>query len=337
MHLLEHAPCRWKLAAGGAVALVLAALAAIFLPGTIAEAAAKLEAADRGWLILAVTCFVASALASAGIWHEGMGAAGRRSSLGDAWARYTVGSLVNSFAPARLGELVRIGLFAQTLPEEGRAWATGGGVAAIVAARSVALGAVLCIAVALGAVPLWVVGALLAIGAAGVLVTLAARHRISQARVDRLLAAFRSLGHDPWRAARLVAWGLAAAGMRVIALAATAAALGVPSAFLVALILLPALDLAGLVSITPGNVGISTGMTAVALASHGVGLSLGLSAGIAVHATETAVGICLGLTGALALAPLPPLARRRLVLSVGAAASAAAFVALALTLLPGLA
>jgi hypothetical protein len=125
--------------------------------------------------------------------------------------------------------------------------------------------------------------------------------------------------------------------MRVIALAATAAALGVPSAFLVALILLPALDLAGLVSITPGNVGISTGMTAVALASHGVGLSLGLSAGIAVHATETAVGICLGLTGALALAPLPPLARRRLVLSVGAAASAAAFVALALTLLPGLA
>ena len=178
---------------------------------------------------------------------------------------------------------------------------------------------------------------LLAIGAAGIGAALLARHRFGLARLERLLAAFRTLGRDPRRAARLLAWALAAAAARILALAAIAASVGVPSAFAVAFILLPALDLAGLVSVTPGNVGISSGMTAVALASHGVGLQLGLSAGIAVHAAETAVGVGFGLAGTLALAPMTPLARRRLVLSVGAAASAAAFVALAFELLPGIA
>jgi uncharacterized membrane protein YbhN (UPF0104 family) len=334
---LPDSVCPRRLVAGGLAALALAVLAAIFLPGTVADALDKLADADRGWLLLGVVSLLASSIASSGIWHEGMGAAGRRASFGDACARYWVGSLVNSFTPGRLGELVRIGLFAKTVPEDGRAWSAGGGVAAVVAARAVATGVVLCAAVALGAVPFWVAGTLLAIGAAGIGTAVLARHRFGLARLERLLAAFRTLGRDPRRSARLLAWALAAAAARILALAAIAASLGVPSAFVVAFILMPALDLAGLVSLTPGNVGISSGMTAVALASHGIGLQLGLSAGIAVHAAETAVGLGFGLAGALALAPMTPLARRRLVVSVGAAASAAAFLALAFELLPGIA
>jgi uncharacterized membrane protein YbhN (UPF0104 family) len=334
---LQHAVCPRRLVLGGLGALALAVLAAIFLPGTIANALDQLADADRGWLLLGVVSLLASSLASAGIWHEGMGAAGRRASFGDACARYGVGSFVNTFTPGRLGELVRIGLFAKTVPEDGRAWSAGGGVAAVVAARAVATGAVLCAAVALGAVPFWVVGTLLAVGAAGIGATLLARHRFRLARLERLLAAFRTLGRDPRRSARLLAWAVAAAAARILALAAIAASFGVPSAFVVAFILMPALDLAGLVSLTPGNVGISSGMTAVALASHGVGLQLGLSAGIAVHAAETAVGVAFGLVGGLALTPMTPLLRRRIVLSLGAAASAAVFVALAFELLPGIA
>ena len=311
-------------------------LAALFLPDALADAAARLQEADRGWLLLALVCFLASAVASAGIWHEGLTAAGRVGTFGDGCARYAVGSLVNSFSPGRLGELVRIALFAQTMPEEGRAWATGGGLAAVFAARCVALGAVLVAAVAFGAVPFWLAGVVLAIAGVGVLAALAARKRASQARLDHLLAAFRELGRDPHRAARLVAWSLAAAAARVVALAAVAASLGVPSAFVVALIVLPALDLAGTVAITPGNVGIGSGLTAVALASYGIGLPLGLSVGIAVHAAETTVGVCYGLAGALALAPIPAPARRRVALSAGAAASAAAVAAFALTVFPGL-
>src|SRR5437764_1035372 len=141
---LHDAVCPRKLLAGGLAVLALAVLAAIFLPGTVANALDQLADADRGWLLLGVASLLASSVASAGIWHEGMAAAGRRASLGDACARYGVGSLVNSFTPGRLGEVARLALFSQTVPEEGRAWATGGGVVAIVAARAVAMATVLC-------------------------------------------------------------------------------------------------------------------------------------------------------------------------------------------------
>ena len=38
---------------------------------------------------------------------------------GDANARYGVGSLVNTFLPARLGDAVRFGLFSRALPSGG--------------------------------------------------------------------------------------------------------------------------------------------------------------------------------------------------------------------------
>src|SRR5262245_12217567 len=174
---VEDAVCPRKLLVGGVASLALVALAAVFLPGALTKALGQLSDANRSWLLLGVACLFASAIASAGIWHEGMSAAGRRASFGDACARYAVGSIVNSFTPGRLGELARIGLFAKTLPEEGRAWSAGGGVAAITAARAVALAAVLCAAVGLGAVPFWIVGVVLAIGAAGVGLAFVARHR----------------------------------------------------------------------------------------------------------------------------------------------------------------
>lgn len=325
-----------RLVAAGLAAVVLALLAALFVPDALSDAVTKLEQAHRGWLWVAVTCFLASLTASAGVWHEALSAAGRSGSFGDACARYGVGSLVNSFTPGRLGGLVRLALFAQTLPEQGRAWATGGGLAAVMAARAIALGTVLAAAVALGAVPVWLAGSLLGLGAVGAVAAVAARRRVGRTRVERLLGAFRALGRDPKRSARLLGFALAAAAARVAALAATATALGVPAPIAVALIVLPVLDLAGLLSVTPGNVGVASGMTAVALASHGVGLSLGLSVGIAVHAAETVVGIGFGLAGALALAPLPPPARRRLGLSVGVAGAVAVFAAFTLTMLPRL-
>jgi uncharacterized membrane protein YbhN (UPF0104 family) len=324
------------MAVAAAAVAALALLAALFLPGAIRDAAGKLEAAHRGWLWLAVMLFLASALASAGMWHEALSAAGRSGTLTDACARYGVGSLVNSFTPGRLGGLVRIALFSQTLPEDGRAWATGSGLAAIGTARAVALGTALAAAVALGAVPLWIVGVLLAVGGAGVAAALTARRRAGQARLERALAAFRALGRDPRRSTRLLTWALAAAALRVAALAGTATALDVPAPVAVALILLPTLDLAGLVSLTPGNVGIVSGMTAVALAGHGVGLGLGLTVGIAVHAAETTVGVAFGLAGTLALAPLPPTVRRRIALSASAVGAVAVFAAFTLTMLPRL-
>jgi hypothetical protein len=94
--------------------------------------------------------------------------------------------------------------------------------------------------------------------------------------------------------------------------AATAcAAIGIHDAFAAAIVILPALDLAGLFPVTPGNVGVTSGAIAVALKAHGVSTHAGLAAGLAFHAVETAVGLLFGMLGAAWLAPMVRAHRRR--------------------------
>jgi hypothetical protein len=80
---------------------------------------------------------------------------------------------------------------------------------------------------------------------------------------------------------------------RYFAAAAICASLGVQAAFAAAIIILPALALAGLFAPTPGNVRVTSGAIAAALKAHHV----------AFHAVETAVGLLFGLFGAIWLAP----------------------------------
>jgi hypothetical protein len=88
------------------------------------------------------------------------------------------------------------------------------------------------------------------------------------------------------------------------------------------------------VPLTPGNLGIASGTTAVALQTRGIGLTQALTAGIALHAIETAASIALGGAGALFLARFrSPLARRRIVAAAGASASIVLLAAFAATVL----
>ena len=93
--------------------------------------------------------------------------------------------------------------------------------------------------------------------------------------------------------------------------------------------IVPALDVAGTVPLTPGNVGITSGAVAVALQAHGISFTQALAAGIAFHAVETAVGIAFGLGSLVWLAPYPSPGGRRLALL---AATASASLAVAGTL-----
>jgi hypothetical protein len=62
----------------------------------------------------------------------------------------------------------------------------------------------------------------------------------------------------------------------------------------------------------------------MALRAQGVGLTTALTTGIAFHAVETCAGVVFGLASALFLAPFPSaVARRRTMLALSAAASAA--------------
>lgn len=305
---------------GAAVALLLllalgAALATPQLLGRrIGPALHALSYADARWLWLAGAGFAVTVVGMAAAWRCAIRLCGGETTLADACARFGAGSLVNTFVPARAGDAVRIGLFARLLPGERPLWTTGGAFAALGAARASVVGTLVLVGGLAGAVPLWPLLVAAAIVAAAVVA--AVRARRSPAHV---FDAFRALAASPAAGARLVAWLALSTAGRLAAATAVGAALGIRSPLAAAIVIVPALDVAGLVPLTPGNVGITSGAVAVAFQAHGVSFTHGLAAGIAFHAIETAVGLMFGIASLLWLAPYPSPAARRVALLAGAA------------------
>jgi uncharacterized membrane protein YbhN (UPF0104 family) len=249
------------LGASGLVVLAVVALMPQLFRDELAEAFAALEDANAAWLWVAGAAFVVAVTCSAFAWRAAVGLTGRA----DSCARYGVGSLVNSLAPAHVGDAVRLALFAQATPDH-RLLTAGKALARVGVTRLVCSGILL-----LGTVrPLALV----------------------------LLVFVPLLGRVP-------AWVAAATAARLVAATAVAAAVGIPSPFLTALLVLPAVDLAGLLPITPGNVGVKSGAIAIALQAQGVDLTTALSTGIAFHAVETIVGVAFGSASALYLSRVP--------------------------------
>jgi uncharacterized membrane protein YbhN (UPF0104 family) len=306
-----------------AVALMVLLVVAVATPqilGTrVAAALSALDGADAKWLWVAGLGFVVSVGGAAGSWRAAIGLCGGRISVTDAAARYGAGSLVNTFVPARAGDAVRIGLFSRALPNKERLWTTGSAFAALSAARAVVLAALVVIGAIAGVVPLWPLAIALALVATSIAVTVKVRGHQANGRLAHLLDAFRALGSEPTAGLRIVAWLALSTFGRIAAATAVGASLGIAHPLMAALVIIPALDVAGLVPITPGNVGVTSAAIAVAFQAHGVSFTQGLAAGIAFHAVETAVGIMVGLASVLYLAPFPsPGARRIALISTGA-------------------
>jgi uncharacterized membrane protein YbhN (UPF0104 family) len=249
------------LAASGLAMLAVVALTPQLFRDELAEAFAALEDANAAWLWVAGAAFVVALLCSAFAWRAAFGIDGRA----DSCTRYGVGSLVNSIAPAHVGDAVRLALFAQATPDR-RLLTAGKALAGVGATRLACSGILL-----LGTVR----------------------------PVALLLLLFVPL------LGRVPAWVAAATVARLAAATAVAAAVGIPSPFLTALLVLPAVDLAGLLPITPGNVGVKSGAIALALQAQGVDLTTALSTGIAFHAVETIVGVAFGSASALYLSRVP--------------------------------
>lgn len=250
------------LGAAGLVAVALLALMPQLFRDQLGDAFVALEDASAGWLWLAAAAFVAALFCSASAWR----AATKLPDRLDAYARYGVGSLVNSFVPAHAGDAVRLALFAKATPDDHRILTAGKALASVAVMR---------------------------LGCVGVLLLATLK---PVAIVLLLLAPV--IGRVP-------TWVAAATIARVVAAAAAAAAVGVPSPILTALLVVPAIDLAGLFAFTPGNIGLKSGAIAVALQAQGVDMTTALSSGIAFHAVETLVGIVFGSAGTLYLSRIP--------------------------------
>ena len=100
-----------------------------------------------------------------------------------------------------------------------------------------------------------------------------------------------------------------------------AAAFGVERPLLAALLVVPALDLAGILPITPGNIGVASAAVAFALHAHGAPAGTAFSAGIAFSAVETVTCLAFGTGSALYLAGSAPGATRRWTAATAAAAA----------------
>jgi uncharacterized membrane protein YbhN (UPF0104 family) len=314
---------RRALAVAGVLMLGLLAVAATpqLLGPEVRGAFGRLENAHRGWLWFAGTAFVAALVANGWAWRAAVALAGGDVARGQAVARYGIGSLVNAAAPARLGDAVRVALFSRVLPPRDRLWTAGGVFTAIGAARALCLAGLVVYSSASGVLPRWPVAVLVALVVVAVAVSVRSRRSLARTHASHLLDAFRGLGRSPAQGARVVAWIAVATACRIAGVAAVAAALGVRAPVAAAVLLVPVLDLAGLLPLTPGNLGITSGAVAMALQSHGIGLTTALSASIALHALESAASIGVGLTGALYLAQGESPSVRRWALRVGGAAA----------------
>jgi uncharacterized membrane protein YbhN (UPF0104 family) len=324
------------------VLAVIAATAAVmtlaFMPqllgSEVNKALGGLSGARPIWLWAAGLCFVVSLAGSAAAYRAAFGLVGARLEPLDAAARYGVGSLVNSFAPARLGDAARLALFGRKLETNERLWTTGGVFAAIGAARAAVFASLVVAGAAAGALPLWPVALGLGVVALAAGVAFATRNRPAGTRVTHLLDAFRALGREPRRGLRITGWLALSAAARLAAAAAITASLGIAHPLGAAVMVVPALGLAGMLPLTPGNIGLTTGAVALALNAHGVPMEIAFTTGIAFHAVETCAGVGCGLASALYLVEVSP--ARRWAVVVAAATGAAALVgAFSVTVIPG--
>jgi uncharacterized membrane protein YbhN (UPF0104 family) len=301
----------------GAAAVAVAAVT--FGRGTVGQALSTLSDVQPGWLVLAGLGFGVALLCSAQAWYAGLKACGGEATSTDVAARYAIGSLTNSFAPAHVGGAVRIGLLSRTLPGGDAVLRTCGVGAAVGAARALALAALVVLAAPLGRVPLWPAPIVLVV----VLCAGAAAVRLSERAAGRVAAALE-IFRRPRTGFELTRWIACSFGARLAATIAIVASFGIPRAFGVSVVLLAAIALAGLLPLTPGNIGAGAGAATLALHGTGVDAGVALALGMTFQAVETCTAILLGLAGSAALAaPGTPLRRWSLAaVAVGAIAVA---------------
>jgi hypothetical protein len=246
-----------------------------------------LERANPIELVFAACCFAAAIGCSAASWRSLLAP---RLAFGDAVARYGVGSLVNTFAPARAGDAVRVGLFARVV--SGGILAVAGAVAIVGTARWLALAPLAVAGGGSKVSPLALLApGVIALPLAGAWV-LARRGCM---RAHTLVA--------PLRAARIavLGWVCGTLASRVAATTLAGTALGIPHPVAAALLVVPALELAGVVSLGPANIAIAGGAAGLAFHAGGVPMHAALAAGLALHAMETGAGVVVGAASAVAL------------------------------------
>ncbi len=292
-------------------------VAAVYGRHSLAAAPAKLHDLHPVPVALAAAALLVTLAASAGAWRCALAAGGAEVRFREAWGCYGLGSLANAVLPARLGEAVRIGLFAGRLGRVDRRWLSGGACLAVAAARGVVYAVTCAAAAAAGLLPGWTLAAPLvaAVAITGALVIIRTRAP-GRAATLGLAASLR-----PRAGATLLGWVSVAAGCRLAGAVAVLHALDVSRPFAAAVVGLAALAVGSTIPLGPGGAGVAGVGMVLALAQLGVAPSKAVAAAMAFHALETLASLVFGSSGWVALRtagkPVAPEVPARRYLSTG--------------------
>lgn len=287
----------------GATLLGIAALASPGLLGDrMREALAGVREADARWLWVAALALATMHACGGLAWSAALRACGSRHGHADAVMRFGVGSGVGAVAPAHLGTAARVALLTRMVQGRGAVWRVGGAAAAVSAVRSSWLAILVVLAAVQGVLPLW---PLLLVGGGLVLavcVAVASRRLDLGARASHLLDAFRELGRSPRGLGTVLALTCLSLATKTAAAAAAAAALGVENPVRAALLVVPALELANVLPLTPGNAGVASAAVAFALHAQGTPTNTAAAVGVAFGAVEILAAVAVGAVCGTALA-----------------------------------
>jgi uncharacterized membrane protein YbhN (UPF0104 family) len=118
-------------------------------------------------------------------------------------------------------------------------------------------------------------------------------------RAQAALAPLRRAGRSAY--VTVLGWVAATLAARIAAAATVGIALGISHPLGTAMLVVPALEVAGLIALTPANAGVAGGAAAIAFNAQGTPMHAALAAGFVVHAVETCAGVAFGAASALSL------------------------------------
>lgn len=274
--------------------------------GLVARA---LRTMEWSWATAAVGLNLASALVRGLAWETVLRQALPRPHprLLDVFSAFFVGIFANGILPGRIGELARVGVLARHLPPRPGTWPALLG--SVVAHRLLEILPSLALIVwvlLLARVPGWAHEALLAV-LGGATVALAAGFLLARRR-DALLPAARGrlpaaaqrarqgLGvlRSPRAAALASSLQTAAWGLQLTAVWVAMRAFHLVLPLTAAAVVLALMNVALILPLWPGNVGLQQAAVALPLVAYGVAYGRGFAYGIGLQAIESSVGYVLG-------------------------------------------
>jgi hypothetical protein len=269
---------RFSLRSVGALAALGAlAVTAVFGRHSLAAAPARLHDLHPVPVALAAAALLVTLAASAGAWRCALRSTGARLCFREAWGCYGLGSLANAVLPARLGEAVRIGLFANRLTGLDRRWLSGGACLAVATARGAVYALTCAAAAAAGLLPGWTLAAPLVAALALAAFLAIVRTRAKGRAAGLGLAA----GLSPAAWTVLLGWVSVAAVSRLAAAVGVLEALDVARPFAAAIVGLAALAVGSTIPIAPGGAGVAGVGMALALVQLGIAPSTAVAAAMA--------------------------------------------------------